>query len=132
MDEPTVKWSKERYTDIIERLSPFIASCGFDIKNDVVFLPLSGINGDNIKDPLSKTVCSWYEGPTLLEVLDNFEVPPRDANGPLRIPVLDKMKDRGTIIFGKVESGTVKVGDQLNLTPSNLLCQVSSVYDSKN
>lgn len=89
------------------------------------------MTGDNIKDPAPKTVCNWYSGPTLLEILDNLEVPPRDPDGPLRIPILDKMRDRGTVIFGKVESGTVKVGDQLTVMPSNLLAQVTTVYNSK-
>jgi len=66
-----------------------------------------------------------------LEILDNLELPPRDPEGQLRIPVLDKMKDRGTVIFGKVESGTVKVGDQLTILPSNLLAQIATVYNSK-
>jgi peptide chain release factor subunit 3 len=79
-----------------------------------------------------KGVCNWYSGPTLLEILDALDLPPRDPEGPLRIPVLDKMKDRGTVMFGKIESGTVKLGDQLSLMPSNLLCQVATIYDSKN
>jgi len=66
-----------------------------------------------------------------LKILDDLELPPRNADGPLRIPVLDKIKDRGTVIFGKVVSGTVKVGDQLSVMPSNLLCKVANVYNSK-
>lgn len=111
MDEPSVKWSKDRYTEIVTALKPFILQCGYDPEKDVTFVPISGLTGDNIKDPVSKTVCGWYQGPTLLEILDGLEVPPRDPEGPLRIPILDKMRDRGTVIFGKVESGTVKVGD---------------------
>lgn len=38
-----------------------------------------------------------------MEVIDKLELPPRDPNGPIRIPILDKMKDRGVVIFGKVE-----------------------------
>lgn len=34
-------------------------------------------------------------------------------------------------MFGKVESGTVTIGDQLTLMPSNMICQVSQVYNSK-
>lgn len=111
MDESSVKWSKDRYSDIVRDLKPFIAQCGYDPEKDCVFVPVSGLSGDNIKDPVSKSVCNWYQGPTLLEILDDLELPPRNAEGPLRIPVLDKMRDRGTVIFGKVESGTVKVGD---------------------
>jgi peptide chain release factor subunit 3 len=69
-------------------------------------------------------VCNWYKGPYLLQVLDDLPVPPRDENAPLRIPILDKMQDRGSVIFGKVESGTVKLGDGVRLMPSGISCQV--------
>lgn len=75
-----------------------------------------------MKTPVEKKVCNWYNGPALLDILDGLELPPRDANAPLRIPILDKMKDRGIVIFGKVESGTVKMGDKLGLMPSGLPC----------
>eukprot|EP00347_Sterkiella_histriomuscorum_P000426 403375909 len=131
MDEPSVKWSKDRYTEIINGLKPFMQGCGYDPEKDIVFVPISGLNGDNLKDPINKAVCNWYQGPTLLEILDDLEMPARDPEGPLRIPVLDKMKDRGTVMFGKVESGTVKLGDQLAVMPTNLLAQVQTIYNSK-
>jgi peptide chain release factor subunit 3 len=124
MDEASVKWSKDRYNEIVSGLRPFLAESGYDPDKDCVFLPLSGLNGENISTPLKPTVCNWYTGPTLLQVLDDLELPPRDANGPLRIPILDKMRDRGVVIFGKVESGTVNLGDKLTLMPQNSPCQV--------
>jgi peptide chain release factor subunit 3 len=66
MDEASVKWNKDRYNEIIKDIKPFIASCGYDPEKDCVYLPASGINGDNIKDPISKSVCNWYSGPSLL------------------------------------------------------------------
>ena len=131
MDEASVKWSKERYTEILNGLRPFITSCGYDPDRDCIFVPISGLNGDNIKEPVNKAVCSWYTGPTMLEIIDNLELPIRNPDGPLRIPVLDKMRDRGVVMFGKVESGTVRLGDQLSLFPSNTLCSVATVYNSK-
>lgn len=41
------------------------------------------------------------------------------------------MRDRGVVMFGKVESGTVRLGDQLALMPASTLCTVASVYNSK-
>lgn len=55
-------------------------------------------------------------------MLDDLPVPPRDDKGPLRVPVLDKMNDRGTVIFGKVESGTIRLGDGIRLMPSGISC----------
>lgn len=41
------------------------------------------------------------------------------------------MVDRGTVIFGKVESGTIKLGDLLRLMPSGISCQVQTIYNGK-
>lgn len=51
---------------------------------DVQFLPISGLVGSNIKTRVGKSVCGWWNGPCLFEVLDTVEVPPRDPKGPLR------------------------------------------------
>lgn len=65
-------------------------------------------------EKVTEQICPWYEGKTLVEYLDSVRVPERNAEGPLRIPIIDRMKDRGTIqIFGKVESGTVKIGEKV-------------------
>ena len=57
-------------------------------------MPLSGLSGANVKERVSKGVCPWSEGPSLLELLDGMTIPGRDPEGPLRIPVLDKYNDR--------------------------------------
>jgi peptide chain release factor subunit 3 len=101
MDEPTVKWGKDRYTEIQNALTPFIKVSGFDTEKDISWVPISGLNGDNLKDPIGKNVCNWYNGKSLIDILDGLELPSRDPNGPIRIPILDKMKDRGVVIFGK-------------------------------
>lgn len=53
MDEPSVKWSKDRFNEICTNLKPFIEKCGYDVEKDCVFLPISGLNGDNIKEPMN-------------------------------------------------------------------------------
>ena len=43
-----------------------------------------------------------------MEVLDAVKIPPRDPDGPLRIPVIDKFKDVGQFyLYGKIESGKI-------------------------
>ena len=105
MDEETVNWSQERYDSIVTRLSPYLKSVGYNVQRDVTFLPISGLKGYNLKDHAPEGVCPWYTGPSLFEILDAIEIGGRDANGPLRLPVLDKFSDRGCMITGKVESG---------------------------
>jgi len=125
MDEPSVKWSKDRYNDICNSLKPFLQQSGYDPEKDCTFIPVSGLCGDNIHKSLDKGVCNWYtDGRNLLEVLDDLPVPPRDEKGALRVPILDKMLDRGVIAFGKVESGTIRLGDKMKIMPSGIACQV--------
>jgi len=80
---------------------------------------------------VDKEVCPWYEGPTLWEALDMIETEKRDPNGELRIPIIDKLKDGGTVVYGKVESGTVRIGDKLVIAPNGHLAQVLTIYDPK-
>lgn len=112
-------WKPERYNQIKENVTPFLQSCGYDTQSDVYWIPISGILGENIKFP---KVVDWYKGPTLIELFDQMTLPPRNPTGPIRIPILDKMIDRGVMIFGKVESGTIKVGDKITIAPSLYPC----------
>lgn len=122
MDEAPANWKRPRYDHIVENLMPFILKTGYK-EEDLFWVPISGLHGINIKDRLTKSICNWYDGPSLLEILDQLPVEDRDPNGPLRIPILDKMRDEGgskVVIHGKVESGTLKLGDKLALAPQNL------------
>jgi len=129
MDEDSVNWSEARYNEIVEGVTPFLFdNCGFEEKN-IQFIPISGLTGENIEKIGDH--CPWYKGPTLLELVDNVDVPDRNPNGPLRVPVLDKMKDRGIVAFGKVESGTIRIGTKLAVMPNNIQCQVTGIYNCK-
>ena len=43
MDDPTVKWARERFDECVSKLKPFLKSCGYLVKKDVKFIPVSGI-----------------------------------------------------------------------------------------
>ncbi|GLT87582.1 hypothetical protein SLE2022_056610 [Rubroshorea leprosula] len=128
MDDPTVNWSKERYDEIESKMVPFLRSSGYNVKKDVQFLPISGLLGSNMKTRLDKSICPWWNGPCLFEVLDAVEIPPRDPNGPFRMPIIDKFKDMGTVVMGKVESGTVREGDSLLVMPNKAQVKVLAIY----
>jgi peptide chain release factor subunit 3 len=131
MDEETVKWSKDRYDQIKKDLSVFLKQCGYNLEKHVEWIPMSGLNGDNMMTPVDKHKCSWYEGPTLMELLDKLELPPRNENDSVRVPILDRYKDQGIHIIGKVESGTVKYGGTYTLMPNKLNFEVAWLFDSE-
>ena len=43
------------------RHTPFLRSCGYNPKKDIIFLPMSGLLGQNIKDPAPTSACPWYK-----------------------------------------------------------------------
>lgn len=60
MDDVTVEFSKERYDEIVGRLTPFLKSSGFNPKTDVTFIPVSAYTGVNMKDRAPKGTMDWY------------------------------------------------------------------------
>ena len=128
MDDPTVQWSKERYDEILTRLTPFLKGTGFNPKTDIQFLPVSGFTGANLKDRMGKQACPWFEGPSLLELLDSTPMTDRKIKGPLMLPITEKYKEMGTTIVGKIESGRVKKGQTILIMPSKHLAEVTGVF----
>ena len=101
MDEPTAvtadgKWNQERYDSILTKLKPFLRkSCGFAVRKDCYFLPMAGLTGENLLDRVSKEMCPWYDGPSLLELLDEIPVEIGAKDGALRVPVRVIFRARG-------------------------------------
>ena len=131
MDEDSVKWSKERYDNIVKTLKPFIHSCGFDVEKNVKWVPISGLTGENLCIPLDKHKCDWYDGPDLIQIMDTIELPKRDENGPVRMSILDRYKENQVYIMGKIESGTIRYGDVYTLMPSGAKITVDWLFNSE-
>ena len=83
---------------------------GFDPKN-LSYLPISGLTGENLltRSKEAKLV-EWYDGPCLVEVLNQLKVPQRAFTKPLRITISEyEHKGSGDLIGdcvqAKVEAG---------------------------
>jgi peptide chain release factor subunit 3 len=126
MDDPSVEWSQDRYDEIVKKTGPFLKQNGYKLDQNVVYLPISGLAGDNLKE--RKGTASWYTGPTLWEVFDTLKLPERDRNKGFRIPLLEGFKDMGsTMGLGKVEQGTVKPGTKAILMPTKVPVLITSI-----
>uniref|UniRef100_A0A8D3CXV9 G1 to S phase transition 1 n=1 Tax=Scophthalmus maximus TaxID=52904 RepID=A0A8D3CXV9_SCOMX len=123
MDDPTVNWSLERYEECKEKLVPFLKKVGFNPKKDIYFMPCSGLTGANLKDPVSE--CPWYTGLPFISHLDSLPNFTRSNDGPVRLPIVDKYKDMGTVILGKLESGCISKAQQLVMMPNRVLSLLS-------
>ena len=126
MDEKTVNYSEERYTEIKKEVSDFLKKVGYKPDN-INFIPISGWNGDNMLDKSTNT--PWYKGPTLLEALDKIEPPKRPTEKPLRLPLQDvyKIGGIGTVPVGRVETGIIKPGMNVTFAPADVKSDVKSV-----
>ncbi|XP_049988211.1 eukaryotic peptide chain release factor GTP-binding subunit ERF3B [Alexandromys fortis] len=116
MDDPTVEWSSERYEECKEKLVPFLKKVGFSPKKDIHFMPCSGLTGANIKE--QSDLCPWYTGLPFIPYLDSLPNFNRSVDGPIRLPIVDKYKDMGTVVLGKLESGSIFKGQQLVMMPN--------------
>lgn len=129
MDDPTIAWDKARYDEIESKVSPFLKNqCGYNLKRDVVYMPVSGLMGHNLIKRVDSAVCPWYEGPALLELLDGLKTMTRDPNAPLRLPIVDRYKEMGVLhVNGKVESGSLARGTKIIIMPPKLVTEVVAI-----
>jgi len=128
MDDPTVEWSKERYLECTTKLSQFLKATGYNLKNDVFFMPIAAQQTIGIKDRIPAGMAPFYDGPSLLEYLDNMKTLERKVNAPFMMPINGKYRDMGTLVEGKIESGVVKKQMSLVMMPNRDKVEVAAVY----
>jgi bifunctional enzyme CysN/CysC len=91
-----------------------------------VFIPIAARHGDNLASRSPNM--PWWTGPTVLEALDDFKLSEPPANQPLRFPIQDIYRfDERRILAGRIESGSLKVGDRLVFSPSNKTSTVKTI-----
>jgi bifunctional enzyme CysN/CysC len=119
-----VKFSEAAFRKIEEEYRAFLGSVGLSPR---VFVPVSASDGANIADDNSAAM-PWFQGPSLLEAIDDFEPVESAAEQPLRFPIQDvyRMENR-RILAGRIESGTLRVGDQLLFSPHHKTARVATI-----
>ncbi|KAI1407246.1 P-loop containing nucleoside triphosphate hydrolase protein [Hypoxylon sp. FL1857] len=128
MDDPTVNWSEERYKECTTKLAQFLKGTGYNLKTDVFFMPIAAQQTLGIKDRIPKDVCPWYDGPSLLEYLDNMQALERKTNAPFMMAISGKYRDMGTMVEGKIEAGVCKKGMSLIMMPNKEKVEIAALY----
>ncbi|KAL5017821.1 hypothetical protein ScPMuIL_003543 [Solemya velum] len=130
MDDPTVNWSETRYKECITKLSPYLKKCGFT-KSDVFYMPVSGMTGAWLKEDPGESVCPWYRGPSLIDYIDTLPPLNRSSDRPIRMPIVDRYKDMGTIVLGKIESGMITKNQTLIMMPNRTSVKVMTLWSDE-
>ena len=123
-----VKYSKEKFNEIKSEFKDFASK--LEIK-DVNFIPISALNGDNVVDRSDNM--PWYEGSTLMHLLENIHIGSDqnliDCRFPVQYVIRPQSKEfpdyRG--YAGRVEGGIFKSGDSIKVLPSGLTTKVKSI-----
>ncbi|MGC8547243.1 MAG: translation elongation factor EF-1 subunit alpha [Thermoplasmata archaeon] len=124
MDATQPPYSQKRFEEVKKQVEQLLGSVGY---KNVPIIPISGYKGDNIikKSPNMP----WWTGPTLLELLNSLQVPAKPTDKPLRLPIQDvySITGIGTVPVGRIETGILKVGDQIIFEPSHKAGEVKSI-----
>uniref|UniRef100_A0A8C2D460 G1 to S phase transition 1, like n=1 Tax=Cyprinus carpio TaxID=7962 RepID=A0A8C2D460_CYPCA len=125
MDDPTVNWSLERSENGHLYTKSIFLKVGFIHRKDIHFMTCSGLTGANLKEPAE--YCPWYTGLPFIPHLDSLPNFNRSSDGPVRLPIVDKYKDMGTVVLGKLESGSISKAQQLVMMPNRHTVEVLSL-----
>jgi sulfate adenylyltransferase subunit 1 len=126
-----VGYSQEVFTRIMGDFLDFAGKRGIE---DVHFIPLSALNGDMVVE--RGEALDWYQGPTLIEILENAPLAHSEHTEPFRFPVQYVCRPQDSAnpalhdyrgFMGQVESGSIRAGDAVTVLPSGLSSTVKAV-----
>jgi len=118
-----INYSEKRFREIEQEYRKFLQELGLDART---FIPASAKEGENVARASMKM--KWYCAAGVLEALDLLEPHKPDVDLPLRFCVQDVYRfDGRRIIAGRIETGTLRVGDQLVFSPANKSSVVAAI-----
>lgn len=123
-----VNYSEERFDKLVSEYKAMAAKLSL---NNITYIPISALNGDNIVDKSENFF--WYKGKTLLEYLETVPLESavnlEDARFPVQYvirPQSEELHDyRG--YAGKIASGIYKEGDPVTIFPSGLTSRIKTI-----
>jgi sulfate adenylyltransferase subunit 1 len=122
------------FAHISAALKAFAAEAGILVRATV---PVSALKGWNVVEPGVEAGWCGYQGPTLLEILEQLPVTASDTNLPFAFPVqwVEKFSSSADtsqgrrVFWGRVATGTVQPGQQVRVMPSGQTASVAQVMN---
>jgi sulfate adenylyltransferase subunit 1 len=124
-----VAYDEGVFAGIVADFLAFAERSGID---NVRFVPLSALTGEMVVERGGKL--DWYDGPTLLQILETVDVEQKLAEAPFRFPIQYVARPTATLprgYMGRIESGSIAVGDAVTVLPSGVSSRVREIrgYD---
>lgn len=129
-----VDYSQEAYDNICADYLTFAEEIGLAGARDIKFLPMSALNGDMLVERMDNM--DWYQGETMLEILENAPAAHTEQDEPFRFPVQYVCRPHESAnpalhdfrgFMGRVESGDITVGDEVTVLPNGLSSKVKAI-----
>lgn len=118
-----IQYQEDIFNDIVSEIKSFLESINLNVG---FAIPISAVGGDNIA--MKSSNMDWYTGLTVLETLDSLGIRQDDLNSPAVMPVQDIYKiDDKRIAVGRLETGILKVGDELTVLPTMQKTRIKSI-----
>lgn len=118
-----IDYNQEKFNAIKKEMNKFLKNLNV---NPMGYIPISAFYGENLTSKSEKLF--WYKGETVLESLDLFTKEDGLETKPLRFPIQDVYKyDDRRIIAGRIEAGSLKIGDEILISPSNRTTKIKSI-----
>ena len=119
-----VGYSQERFDEITGQIDELVNELSL---SNVVVIPVSATEGDNVTEP--SVNIPWYKGQVLLDYLENVPIDEEKEEG-FYMPVQRVCRPNHTFrgFQGQIEAGSVNVGDEITVLPSNEKANVKSIH----
>jgi sulfate adenylyltransferase large subunit len=112
-------YQKEIFQELKQETESFLNSINIKASH---YIPISAFLGYNIVRKSAKM--DWYQGLSLLQSFDSLEKEVSSKEKPLLLPVQDVYQE---IIVGRVESGSIKQGQEIKILPKGIVNSVKSI-----
>jgi len=128
-----VAYDEAVFHQIANEFGDVLSQIGEDTGNafEAVFVPVSALVGDNIAR--RSEAMPWYEGSTLLEVLESIPVSTERRSSAFRFPVQQVVRPDANFrgFAGQIASGTIRTGDSVTVLPSGRSAEITRIatYD---
>ncbi|MFE7857419.1 sulfate adenylyltransferase subunit 1 [Streptomyces sp. NPDC057403] len=118
-----VGYEQDGFERIVEDFAGHAAEAGLP---GFTPIPVSALAGDNVVDRSAHM--DWYEGPALLEFLENVPVGAEAADAPARFPVQYVIRHGEQRHYaGQLVSGSLRVGDRVTVHPSGGTSEIAGI-----
>lgn len=123
-----VEFNETRYNEIVEDYKNIQLQLNLQ---DVIFIPISALSGDNIVEKSDRL--NWYHGEALLNILENIELRQDTNLTDVRFPVQYVIRPQTAELHdyrgyaGKLESGILKKGDKVMIAPAGILSIIKAI-----